>query len=131
MGNYVYVDWIVDAQLDRTNVTKDTCQGIKERMNQCRSLFYATSKAASNSKWMPWELGYMDGKTTKCAILPIMKETHQTTYKGQEYLSVYPYVQKKKLARYGDEGELYIIKEDKPPILFDEWLKTSKLKTPS
>ena len=32
-GYSVYVDWIEDAQLDRSNVTKETAQHIKDRMH--------------------------------------------------------------------------------------------------
>jgi hypothetical protein len=90
-GHSVYVDWIIDPQFSRTNVTKDTVNKIRERMKQSKSLVYATSKNASTSKWMPWELGYMDGNKGKCAILPIM-ETESGTFNGQEFLSVYPII---------------------------------------
>ncbi|KQK26091.1 hypothetical protein AR438_10950 [Chryseobacterium aquaticum] len=72
MGFSVYVDWIVDSDLDRTNVTKATAELIRNRMRNSKSLLLAISTNAAISKWMPWELGYVDGNTRKCAIVPVV-----------------------------------------------------------
>lgn len=73
LGYSVYVDWN-DSALDPNNVTPETAKILRERMAQCRSLIYAFSENASNSKWMPWELGYFDGlKNSRVAVLPILK----------------------------------------------------------
>lgn len=89
-GYSVYVDWIDDAQLDRSNVTKETAQHIKDRMHTCKGLVYATSENSKHSKWMPWELGYFDGhKPGQVSILPLL-ESESDSFKGQEYLSLYP-----------------------------------------
>lgn len=92
-GYTVYVDWIIDSHLQRNNVTKRTVNHIQRRMKQSKSLVYATSKNASSSKWMPWELGYMDGYKGKCAILPIT-DYETSDFKGHEFLSVYPIIGK-------------------------------------
>ena len=60
-------------------------------MKASRCLFYSTTERATESKWMPWELGYMDGHCTRAAILPIVAYSTDS-YPGQEYLGVYPYV---------------------------------------
>jgi hypothetical protein len=90
-GFSVYVDWIIDPELSRNNVTKSTVNQIRKRMRQSKSLVYATSENASKSKWMPWELGHMDGDKQKCAILPITDHSYDS-FRGQEFLSVYPIV---------------------------------------
>jgi len=90
-GYSVYVDWIIDSNFDRKKVTKKTVNKIRERMKQSKSLIYATSENASKSKWMPWELGFMDSYKGKCAILPIM-DSKNDDFKGQEFLSVYPII---------------------------------------
>jgi hypothetical protein len=69
----IYVDWIVDTELDRTNVTAATAQRLKERMNLCKCLLFATSENQPKSKWMPWELGYFDGMKEKVAICQLSK----------------------------------------------------------
>lgn len=43
------------------------------------------------SKWMPWELGVVDGKTNKCFIMPVQKED-ETINSRQEYLLLYPVI---------------------------------------
>ena len=95
-GYSVYVDWIEDTQLDRSNVNKDTANVLRNRMNTSKGLAYVATSNATNSKWCPWELGYFDGKKgSRCCILPIMDNT---TFRGQEYLGLYPYIEYEKYA---------------------------------
>lgn len=56
MGFKVYVDFVVDPQLDRRCVTKKTAECIQSRLKHSKSLIYAQSSNAAMSKWMPWEL---------------------------------------------------------------------------
>lgn len=115
-GFSVYIDWIEDAGLDRTRVTKRTATIIKQRMKQCRSLFFATTPTAGQSVWMPWELGFMDGYKSKVAIMPVV-ESFQTTFNGQEYLSLYPYIEK--------EGpSLFVCSSENPRTLVKQWLES-------
>ena len=91
----VYVDWIEDTQLDRSNVNKDTAQTLRERMNYSKGLAYIATSNSTSSKWCPWELGYFDGKkNSRCCILPIMESS---TFHGQEYLGLYPYISYSKI----------------------------------
>ena len=92
MGFKVYVDWIEDPQLSRTHVTKHTAKALQVRMRQCRSLIYAFSNNSSESRWMPWELGYFDGIKQKVAVLPITKSSSSNDFKGTEYLGLYYYI---------------------------------------
>ena len=95
-GFVVYVDWIVEGEiLDRIKVDKKTAETLKERMNNSKCLIFATSTNSLNSKWTPWELGYMDAKTGKCALLPI-KESESDNFNGQEYFQLYPLIDKAK-----------------------------------
>lgn len=95
-GLKVYVDWIDDPQLDRTNVTSATAAKLRKRMDSCRCLLYATSDNTGRSVWMPWELGYMDAKTdARVAIVPIVEENESLNeFTGVEYLGLYPYLDK-------------------------------------
>lgn len=107
-GFTVYVDWVIDPQLNRSNVTKDTAALLRKRMTQCRSLIYVSTVSASSSRWMPWELGYFDGlKKGNVAIMPLVN-TDQDTFTGQEYLGLYPLVEKNK---YTNGEKVVIIKE--------------------
>ena len=123
----IYVDWIVDTELDRTNVTAATAQRLKERMNLCKCLLFATSENQPKSKWMPWELGYFDGMKEKVAILPIVeKENSQNRYSGQEYLGLYPYVVFQKDTEGNDR--LWICTDERNYFELRQWL-SGKLPT--
>jgi hypothetical protein len=125
LGYTVYIDWIVDTQLDRTAVTKVNAQVLRERMENCKCLFYAVSGNSSSSIWMPWELGYFDGINGKVAILPILEDVSYTnSYHGQEYLGLYPYVVKDKQQNNG--MQLWIRESEKIYIVFPHWLTGSK-----
>jgi hypothetical protein len=92
-GLSVYVDWLEDPQLDRSHVTAETAGMLRNRMNHCGSLVYASSTASSNSKWMPWELGYFDGRRPgRVGILPVVT-TPGAGFRGQEYLGLYPVIE--------------------------------------
>lgn len=91
-GYSVYVDWMVDIQLDRSQVNRATAETLRRRMRACKGLAYVSSRNSTSSKWCPWELGYVDGrKNGRCAILPVL-DTASSTFTGQEYLSLYPYI---------------------------------------
>ena len=47
LGYSVYIDWLKDPALNRTKVTSETADKIRERLFQSRCLFYATT---TNSK---------------------------------------------------------------------------------
>ena len=90
----VYVDWIDDAKLDRAKVTVKTAAVLRERMKACSSLVYAHSANSPNSVWMPWELGYFDGlRPRQVWILPLVAD-YDSEFKDQEYLGLYPSVEK-------------------------------------
>ncbi len=94
LGLTVYVDWIDDAGLDRGKVTSKTAQLLRERMRVSSCLVYAHSSQATHSVWMPWELGYFDGfKPSYVWILPLVSN-HDSEFKGQEYLGLYPSIEK-------------------------------------
>lgn len=121
-GFSVYVDWIVDPQLDRKNVTKATATLVRQRMKASKTLLLAISTNAAMSKWMPWELGYIDGHTNKCAIIPVSNErTPPKYFRGTEYLLLYPFI--KKLPLQGSVFEkLWVIESEFNYSLFDNWL---------
>jgi hypothetical protein len=89
-GLTVYIDWKIDADVDRSKITAANARLLRQRMDHCQTLLYASTSAAPNSKWMPWELGYFDGKSSgKVGILPILQSV-ASTFIGQEYLGLYP-----------------------------------------
>ncbi len=120
-GFSVYVDWIVDPILDRNNVTKATATLIRDRLKASKTLLLAVSTNASMSKWMPWELGYVDGHTQKCAIIPVSREAYPTSsFKGLEYLSLYPFIKKENDSQ--EKPRLWVIEDARKYIVFEDWL---------
>lgn len=100
-GLGVYVDWLEDPQLDRSRVTPATAELLRTRMDNCGYLAYASSKASSNSRWMPWELGYFDGKRpNRVGILPIVGSS-QDSFVGLEYLGLYPIIERLDFSHLG------------------------------
>jgi hypothetical protein len=93
LGMTVYVDWLDDPTLDRARVTPTTAVTLRQRMRSSRVMVYATSSNAAASRWMPWELGYFDGRReqSKVAICPII--TGAGSIQGQEYLGIYKRVE--------------------------------------
>jgi hypothetical protein len=119
-GHSVYVDWIEDGHLDRSSVTPATAQLLRTRMCACRSMLFTTSNASCNSKWMPWELGFFDGlRDGQITILPILGD-YDTTFKGQEYLGLYPVVEKDGMNR------MKVVKSYTEELLLREYVLGSR-----
>ncbi|RNI28920.1 TIR domain-containing protein [Rufibacter immobilis] len=123
LGFKVYVDWIIDPHLDRGNVTKASAEHIRNRMKSSKSLLLAISTNASTSKWMPWELGFVDGNTTKCAVLPVSESSNSPeSYTGFEYLKLYPFAKKRLSDR--DEPKLWVIENATKYVVLDDFISS-------
>lgn len=92
-GLTVYVDWLVDPEMDRSAVTADTADILRSRMKKSRSLLYLFSAHSKRSRWMPWELGYFDGFNGNVGILPIRPSVGTLDFSQEEYLGLYPKVE--------------------------------------
>ena len=123
LGYKVYVDWNDDA-LNPNVVTPETAKILRARMKQCKSLVYAFSENASNSKWMPWELGYFDAlRNSRVAVLPI-SQTAKYAYKGSEFVGIYYVVQIDQIQNK-EEKALWIHNGD-DYVNFKYWLNDNK-----
>lgn len=92
-GLTVYVDWIVDPQMDRSAVNSETAEILRNRMQKSKSLLYLYSRNSKRSRWMPWELGYFDGYNGTVGVLPIVPDTGVIDFSQEEYLGLYPKVE--------------------------------------
>lgn len=108
-GLKVYVDWIVDEQFDRSKVSANIANILRQRMKQSQSLLYMFSHNSSRSRWMPWELGYFDGYNGTVGILPIVPDVGSLDFSQEEYLGLYPKVE---LVNY----ELFVNRTSGAPI---------------
>ena len=123
-GYSVYVDWMFDPQLDRSNVTADTAKALRIRMAQSTGLAYLATGNSANSKWCPWELGYFDGKsqTSRCCILPVLS-SYAASYTGQEYLGLYPYLTYTQYANK-DAYDFWVHEQNSSKyVVLSSWLK--------
>ncbi|ERG68203.1 MULTISPECIES: TIR domain-containing protein [Exiguobacterium] len=112
----VYIDWIDDPELDRSQVNKSTADRLRSRMNNCKTMLVAYSESSPESKWVPWEIGYFDSKVGRIAILPITKTyTNSEEFIGQEYLSLYSYG----VHGTNENGEITIWIQDNPNKYID------------
>lgn len=125
-GHSVYVDWIEDPSLDRSQISSKTADVLKLRMNCCKSLFYSTTESSSSSKWMPWECGYLDGKYGKVAILPL-SNSGTNSFSGQEYLGIYPYVTEEATSQ-SSKNVLWVNESPDTYCTFSAWLSGLKPK---
>jgi hypothetical protein len=84
-----YLD-IDDSELPSIT-SVDTATGLRRRIDECRRLVVAASKQIRHSRWVPWEIGYADGRkgVAKVALLPIEADDGSLTVE-QEYLATYP-----------------------------------------
>jgi hypothetical protein len=110
-GIRVYVDWLDDRELDRSAVGPGTAHRLRNVMANSRSLIYATSRAATDSKWMPWELGYFDGQrgASRISVMPI-EDFSDEPFAGQEYLGLYQSIEK---VRVGEGYEPYAVRANR------------------
>ena len=68
---------------------------------------------------MPWELGFKDGQSGKAAILPVL-DYLDTSFEGNEYLGIYPYITQQK-NNLGKE-ELWVRESRTIYVVFSAWL---------
>lgn len=90
-GLSVYVDRYTDPQLSPAEVTPETAETLRSRLRASQSLLYVYSRHSKLSRWMPWELGFMDGAGRRVAIAPVVQAARSAS-EGEEYLGLYPYL---------------------------------------
>lgn len=120
-GLTVYVDKYNDFDLSPNDVTPETAARLRRRLVNSSALIYVHSRHSTTSRWMPWELGFMDGKSGRIGVLPVT-QVISPTYQGEEYLSLYPYIDKLR-AEGGGEECLWINEYSGKYARFDLWIK--------
>lgn len=87
----VYVDWLDKSMPAITSA--ETAQIIKNKIESCDKFVVLLTENSKNSKWVPWELGYADGKKRidNISIFPV-KRYYYEDFKGVEYMDLYPQI---------------------------------------
>lgn len=89
----VYIDSQDPSMPKKTS--DETALIIRERIKQCDRFILLASNDAIESKWCNWELGYGDAQKfpNYIALFPLkQKFSSDASYKGSEYMTIYPYI---------------------------------------
>jgi hypothetical protein len=89
LGYRCYVDWIDSKELDRNHITEETAEKLRKIMRRCRVLLFLAGPNSPESKWMPWELGFFDGRQGSRRIGLFLPEGTDVPPQHQEYLNLY------------------------------------------
>jgi hypothetical protein len=111
-----------DQELQRIRASNDPrrmAEHIRQSLRDCRVLLYAFSLNSGRSRWMPWELGFFDGRWGQLQIAlydlderPRSKllQDEKNVQKSpddpmslQEYLKIYPLCDRRSLRPFLDE----------------------------
>lgn len=98
----IYIDSMDKNMPQKTN--GETAQRIKNIIKRCDKFILLATNDAIESKWCNWELGFGDANKYRdnIALFPIKeKGTYDYTYKGNEYMQIYPFI------AYCDGNERY------------------------
>ena len=91
----VYIDSMDASMPARTSGV--TATRIKNIIDKSDKFILLATNNAIDSTWCNWELGYGDARkfSNNIAIFPIKpKGTADSTYKGHEYMQIYPHITK-------------------------------------
>ena len=120
-GLSVYVDRYTDPQLMPEEVTPETADTLRSRLRASRSLLYVHSRHSKLSRWMPWELGFMDGASRRIGIAPVVQTT-QKTFEGEEYLGLYPYLDRALISGWKTQA-LWINRGPREYSRYSSWVR--------
>lgn len=120
-GLSVYVDRYTDSDLSPEEVTPDTAETLRNRLRASQSLLYVYSRHSKLSRWMPWELGFMDGAGRHVAIAPVV-QTARNTFDGEQYLGLYPYLDRATISGQ-DIKALWINRGSQEYANYSDWVR--------
>ncbi|MBR2088830.1 MAG: toll/interleukin-1 receptor domain-containing protein [Fibrobacter sp.] len=104
----------------------ETATRIKKKINDCDKFILLATDDAIESKWCNWELGYGDSlknENGNLALFP-MTENRFASYKGNEYLEIYPHIISKyeyTLPKYSIGEEKYYVQYKGVLTPLDQW----------
>jgi hypothetical protein len=123
-GLSVYVDKYTDPQLSPEEVTPKTAETLRGRLRASQSLLYVYSSHSKLSRWMPWELGFMDGAGRRIGVAPVV-QTARDTFDGEQYLGLYPYLDRTTISGQ-DSQALWINRGLREYTEYGDWVRGKK-----
>ena len=67
---------------------------LRKKIEECsKFILLASDKATGQSRWVPWELGFADGrkKFEDIAVLPVQERSGE--WQGSEYIGLYSHIE--------------------------------------
>jgi hypothetical protein len=117
-----YVDWKDSRkELDRRKVSEETAAYLRKIMRHARSLIFVVSANTPASKWMPWELGFFDGRQSSRRIGVYLPDDVPSLPRGQEYLGMYRVLRKNDIEAFLLDAVLDVAALDSATS--DQWLR--------
>jgi hypothetical protein len=120
-GLSVYVDKYTDPQLSPEEITPETAETLRARLRASQSLLYVYSRHSKLSRWMPWELGFMDGAERRIGVAPVV-DTARNTFDGEQYLGLYPYLDSATISGQ-DKWALWINRGPSEYTQYADWVR--------
>jgi hypothetical protein len=120
LGARIYIDYIDDTLPDKPNNL--TAAILRDRIKGSDKFILLATPNASESKWIPWELGLGDGaiKYENVAILPVTRNSNN--WDEQEYFEIYGYIEKAN-SKNKSKYDYAIRYPDGTAIWLDKWIK--------
>jgi hypothetical protein len=117
----VYVDWL-DDDLSYPP-TGETAIKIKRKIKENKKFIFLATNEAITSKWCNWELGLGDENRyiDDIALFPVADNSG--IWRGNEYLQIYPYLDKTYKSLKYDNGFTIIYPNGKK-VDFEKWLRS-------
>ncbi len=113
-GAEVYVDW-KDRSMPAIT-SPQTAQKIKDKIVKCKKFVLLATDRALDSRWVPWELGFADGRIhpANITVLPVTDSAGR--WHGSEYVGVYSKVEN------NSQGLWVVNSPDGQSIMLKNWL---------
>ena len=114
-GVDVYVDWMDNTMSKETS--GETAAKLKEKIKMNDKFLFLATENSIKSKWCNWEIGYGDAEKyiDKIAVFPLLD--NNGIWNGQEYLEIYPSIQKK-----DNTDDFVLVYPNGTTISLNDWL---------
>ncbi|WP_454803739.1 toll/interleukin-1 receptor domain-containing protein [Mucilaginibacter phyllosphaerae] len=118
----LYIDWMDHSLPEFTNAL--TASSVKKKIDESSKFIFLATARALTSRWCNWELGLAySRKDMQLAIFPI--ETWTGKWAGNEYLHLYPVIERSGSIETLTIDDLKVHTPDKQIIEFRNWLGSS------
>lgn len=117
----VYVDWLDDNLTYPP--TGETAKKIKQMIKENKKFIFLATNDAISSKWCNWELGLGDVHRYKENIALFPVADNSGNWIGNEYLQIYPFIDKSYKTLIMD-NEYRVIYPDGKNLDLTSWLKS-------